>query len=163
MEFNRLSEVEKLEEVPAGASALAESDGKIVRVPFGGGNANLEDMMFDLGFNPGGQSASIPNSEQVQKVIDRNMTVRVVVFKDVSGNRATDVFELPVTKETLVHTGVSGSMVYCTVKSAYADAYMQVYADADAYEADGEIVVVNGAYIGTPSGYTVARVYASIF
>lgn len=161
MEFNRLSEVEKLAEVPAGASALAESDGKIVRVPFGGG-ASLEDIAFDLEFNPNGQYASIPNSEQVQKVIDRNMTVRVVAFQDASNSRMADVFELPVTKETLVHTGVSSGVVWCKVKSPES-AYMQVYADADAYEADGEIVVVNGAYIGVPSGYTVTRVYASIF
>ena len=161
MEFNRLSEVEKLAEVPAGASALAESDGKIVRVPFGGG-VSLEDIMFDLESSIGTESASIANVEQLQKVIDRNMTVRVVAFQDVSNSRMADVFELPVAKETLVHTGASDGVVYCTVKSS-ASAYMQVYADADAYEADGEIVVVNGAYIYVPSGYTVTRVYASIF
>ena len=132
-------------------------------VPPAGQNPGQGEIFFDLEFASYGQQAHIGNSEQVQKVIDRNMTVRIVAFQDTSYKRTTAVFELPFTKETLVHTGASESVVYCAVESATTGAYMQVYADPDAYEADGEIVVTNGAEVSVPSGYTVARIYASIF
>jgi hypothetical protein len=164
MDFKRLSDVEKLDKAPEGASALAEVDGKIVRVPFGDSNANLEDLMFDLEYTGGNNNATLTDAEKMQKVIDCDMTVRAVVFYDASGSRVAKVIEFPFNEDTLVHTGASNGFVYCTVKSASDNAYLQVYAERDAYEADGQVVVSeNGAYIGVPGGYTVARVYASIF
>ena len=144
MEFNRLSEVEKLEEVPTGASALAESDGKIVRVPLGGGDVKLEDLVFDLDVTGTGASVSFANTEQIQKAVDRNMTIRVVSYTDASGLRQVMIHELPIHKDT-VYLDYMSEELCCLEVYTTGWGYpvrLVLYVDKGAYEDDEKIVIL---------------------
>lgn len=171
-EFKRLSDVEKLDKAPEGASALAESDGNIVRVPFpagGGGNADLEDMMFDLDVTmyTSGQ-IMFTNEQQMQKVYDNNMTVHVVYCTESSGSRHVFECACPSVKTVLpIGTASGGAIVFANgyYHNSHANAryYIGLYFDASKFAADETLEVTGGSYMMIPANVTVARVYASIF
>ena len=167
-EFKRLSDVEELTEVPEGAKALAVVDGAVKRVPFGGGNAKLEDMMFDLDVGmPSNGQLVLTNNEQLQKVYDKNMSIYVVYSNVASGFRYVHRSVCPSVKEALPVSVVSGGM-YVTATGNYFDAYAKdsflcsINFDADKFAAD-ETLEVTGTSMYVPTWATVERVYASIF
>lgn len=166
MEFNRLSEVEKLAEVPEAASALAENDGKIVRVPFpagGGGNANLEDMLFDLDVEPR-YSSNIPyftNMEQIQRVIDRKMHVKACAISIVSGMQVMHNYDFLCDMDRVEISEACG-IFFVNIKASGDDAYLQINFNTDEY-VQNEKIVADVAFFKPASGSTVVKIYASIF
>lgn len=159
-EFKRLAEVEELTEAPKNALALVEVDGAVKRAPMGGGNANLEEMIFDLDIRDiGNETIYLANMDQVTKALNNNMTIHVVSTSDPSGERYVIGADFPYIKDTLAFSEVSGLVS----GNAYSDmGGIHINVDPDDYGSG--ILTATYAYIEYPTtGFTIVRVYASIF
>ena len=172
-EFKRLTDVEELTEAPENATALAVVDGTVKRVPLGGGgNANLEDLMFDLDVDmPSDGMIYFTNAEQLQKAYDNNMSIHIHTHGDVSGMRMVRADVFPSIKDTMVvySSAPSYTSPYAYLNGYYSingyDRELRLKIDYEKYVSDGsiEIILDNNSYIYFSSGYTVDRVYASVF
>lgn len=158
--FKRLAEVEELTEAPENALALVEVDGVVKRAPMGGGNANLEEMIFDLDVSSvSNTTIYLANMEQVTKALNNNMTIHVVVTSDPSKTRYINEARFPYIKDTLAFSEASGLVS----GNAYDEnKYIHINVDPDDY--GNGILTATYAYIDyRVTGGTVVRVYASIF
>lgn len=161
-DFKRLSEVEELAEVPETALALVEVDGAIKRAPIGGGNANIEEMMFDLDVSyTSAGTAYFANMEQVKKAFDNNMTIRAVYTEDPSGNRHARVLCVPHIADTLAFSVQSGGSVYGKVNDSNGAFYLRTHVNPEDY-ANGVITPTDACIYYSPQ-YTLVRAYATIF
>lgn len=163
-EFKRLSDVEKLTETPEGASALAEVDGAIKRIPVAnggsGGNAKPEDLMFDLSIDLSSSgTVELMDSAQLQKMYDANMSWHIVEISDPSGVRNVHHHVIPCVKDTMAI--FNNATVYAEARtSTHSLPKFTLWLDMEEYNKGN--IVVKQASIKYDSSHTVARVYASI-
>lgn len=159
-EFKRLAEVEELTEAPENALALVEVDGAVKRAPMGGGNANLEEMIFDLDVSSvSNTTIYLANMEQVTKALNNNMTIHVVVTSDPSGMRYINEARFPYIKDTLAFSEASG-----LVSGNACDGNRDIHINVDPDDYGSGILTATYAYIDhRVTGSTIVRVYASIF
>lgn len=159
-EFKRLSDVEELTEAPENATALAVIDGTIKRVPVGSGNLKVEDLRFDieLGEMTNG-SIFCTNMEQIQRVIDNKMLIRIVSIQDQSGFRYVYNHEIHCDPDCLSIVNSSGYVTSTIYTEAGATSARFVFDTAE-YE-KGNLVVID-ATISFPQYLTLVKVYASL-
>lgn len=161
-EFKRLAEVEELTEVPENALALVEVDGAVKRAPMGGGNANLEEMIFDLDIDyTTGNNVYLANMDKVTKALNNNMRISVVRTTDPSGERYVHEDYVPCIKDTLAFSEASGVVTGTANLSNGGSIYISC--DADDY-GNGILTATQARiYFTNVNQYTLVRVYASIF
>lgn len=160
-DFKRLADVEELSEAPENAKALIEVDGDIKRAPAGGGgNAILEDMIFDLDVDyTSSGKAYLSDMDQVKRAYDNNMNIYANYFADLSGIRYSYFSRLSSIKDTAVISSASGKS-YLTVMTNDLDLNVTI----DTNELSNQEIVPLSAYLDYHnSSYTLVRVYASIF
>ena len=159
-EFKRLAEVEELTEAPENALALVEVDGAVKRAPMGGGNANLEEMIFDLDVSSVSNSTIyLANMDQVTNALNNNMTIHVVSTSDPSGVRYIQEVSFPYIKDTLAFSEASGLV---SGNAYFGDNHIHINVDPDDY--GNGILTATYAYVSYRiAGGTIVRVYASIF
>ena len=83
-----LSSTEEITEVPETAKTLVEVDGIIKRAPFssGGGNVNLDSLVFDLNCTTEPTTITFNDMTQIQKVLDNNMAITVIWSEVICGS-----------------------------------------------------------------------------
>lgn len=162
-DFKRLADVEELSEAPENAKALIEVDGDIKRAPAGGGgNAILEDLIFDLDFSVAANGINFVNMEQVKRAYDNNMNIYAVSTSDPSGVRYSTKASFYNIKDTMaVQEASGGTVVGLTVNSGGGKLIINI--DSNEYENSELIVPTNAYVVCTTSSSTFVKVYASIF
>lgn len=159
-EFKRLAEVEELTEAPENALALVEVDGAVKRAPMGGGNANLEEMIFDLDISSvSGSRITLANMDQVTKALNNNMTIRVVSTSDPSGVRYIQETSFPCIKDTVAF---SEGPDFVGGDAFSGDNVIHIDVDPNDY-VSGILTATNTFIMYGTQGVTIVRVYASIF
>lgn len=164
-EFKRLAEVEELTEVPENAQALVEVDGAVKRAPMakgGGGNANLEEMIFDLDIDyTTGNNVYLANMDKVTKALNNNMTIHLVRTTDPSGIRYIHDDYFACIRDTLAFSEASGVVT----GQAHISNVGDIYISCDAEDYGNGILTATQAriYFINVDGYTLVRIYASIF
>lgn len=163
-----LNDVEELSEVPENANYLLEVNGEMKRTPFiseGSGNANLEDLVFDLDVNADSTILYFTNAAQIQKVLDNHMNIAVIYSYVASGTNQVSFIEFVSVTDCLVDATASG-IAYVKAKNLYGSGgyfYITIPVDGSDYE-NGTFTVTGNAYISSMySGYTLLRAYATLF
>lgn len=160
-EFKRLSDVEELAAAPEGAKALAVVDGSVKQVPFGNGNANLEDMMFDLSVDLSSRGyIEFMDTAQVQKMYDANMSLHIVEIIDPSGERHVYHHVIPFIKDTLAVYTATDKVGALAIAGSSSWPQLNLVFDMEEYSKNN--VVVKSASVVCEGFRTVVKVYASV-
>ena len=163
-----LSSTEEITEVPETAKTLVEVDGIIKRAPFssGGGNVNLDSLVFDLNCTTEPTTITFNDMTQIQKVLDNNMAITVIWSEVICGsNNVYTLRFLSVTDSIVVGTASAG-VIYaemkCSFNSAGGNRYLTIGLSESDYALD-KLTATEARITRISSGYTLLRAYASAF
>lgn len=163
-----LSSTEEITEVPETAKTLVEVDGIIKRAPFssGGGDVNLDSLIFDLNCTTNSTTITFNDMTQIQKVLDNNMAITVIWSEALCGsNNVYTLRFLSVTDSIAVGTASAG-VIYAEMKSSYNSAggnrYLTISLSESDYALD-KLTATEARITSFSSGYTLLRAYASAF
>ena len=163
-----LSSTEEITEVPETAKTFVEVDGIIKRAPFssGGGDVNLDNLIFDLECTCNNTILTFSNIPQIQKVLDNNMAITVIWSEVLCGsNNVYTLRFLSVTDSMAVETASAG-VIYAKMKSSYNSAGGNKYLTISLSESDyalDKLTATEATITSFSSGYTLLRAYASAF
>ena len=162
-----LSSTEEITEVPETAKTFIEVDGIIKRAPFssGGGDVNLDSLIFDLGCTTDSTTITFNDMTQIQKVLDNHMSITVIISEVKCGSNFVDVIQyLSIADSIVVGTGSEGT-IYATMNRSlvtYSSYTLTIGLSETDYALD-KLTATEARITNLPSGYTLLRAYASAF
>lgn len=162
-----LSSTEEITEVPETAKTLVEVDGIIKRAPFssGGGDVNLDSLIFDLACTTEPTTITFNDMTQIQKVLDNNMAITVIWSVVVCGSNHVYTLRYLSVTDSIVVGSASGEIAYASMPaSLYNDYSKDLTINISNSDYASNKLTARSAYIyNLTSGYTLLRAYASAF